>query len=84
MAGSTKRRDVGPLSVEGELSSTGSVAITRVLRQHEMPTDEIRAILETDEPELVHRYIELHRERLEERLAEQLRTLANVERLLTS
>jgi len=69
MDASTNRRDV---------------AITRALRHHEMPTEEIRAILETDNQELVHRYIELHRERLEERLTEQLRALANLERLLTS
>jgi hypothetical protein len=65
-------------------SSTGCLAIARALRRHEMPTEEILAILETEDPGVVHRYIELHRERLEERLAEQLRALEDVERLLTS
>ena len=52
------------------------------LRQHDMPPDEIRAVLSADDPELVHRYIELHLERLEERLADQRLTLARLERLL--
>jgi hypothetical protein len=49
-----------------------------------MPEDEIRTIVTTAEPELVRRYLELHRERLEERLAAQRRTLASVERLLSA
>jgi hypothetical protein len=47
-----------------------------------MPRDEISAVLGADNPELVRRHMELHRERLEERLAEQLRALAGLERLL--
>ena len=53
-----------------------------VLRSQEMPSEEIRAVLTTDDPQLVHRYLELHRERLEERLADQRRTLAALERVL--
>lgn len=49
-----------------------------------MPADEIRTIVTTADPELVRRYLELHRERLEERLAAQRRTLASVERLLSA
>jgi hypothetical protein len=45
----------------------------RVLACQGMPPDEISAILATDEPETVRRYLELHRERLEERLADRLR-----------
>ncbi len=70
--------------VEEVPSSTGCLAIARALRRHDMPVREIVAILETDDPGVVHRYIELHRERLEERLARELRALADVERLLTS
>ena len=70
--------------VEEGSSSTGCLAIARALRRHEMPTEEILAVLGTEDPGVVHRYMELHRERLEERLAEQLRALAAVERLLTS
>ncbi len=54
----------------------------RALRHQEMPSEEISAILGADDPELVRRYMELHRERLEEQLADQLRTLVRLERLL--
>lgn len=70
--------------VEEVFSLTACLAIARALRRHDMPREEIVAVLETEDPGVVHRYIELHRERLEERLAEQLRALADVERLLTS
>jgi DNA-binding transcriptional MerR regulator len=53
------------------------------LRNHEMPTAEIRAVVSAGDPEIVRRYLELHRERLEERVAEQRRTLASLERALT-
>lgn len=55
-----------------------------LLRESGMPADEIRAIVTTADPELVRRYLELHLERLEERLAAQRRTLASVERLVTA
>jgi DNA-binding transcriptional MerR regulator len=55
----------------------------RMLRLHGMPSKEIRAILAAQDPELVHRYMELHRERLEEQLDEQLRTLDRLEPRLT-
>jgi hypothetical protein len=55
-----------------------------LLRESGMPADEIRTIVTTADPELVRRYLELHRERLEERLAAQHRTLASVERLLSA
>jgi hypothetical protein len=78
----------GPLGsehpVEGVSSSTGCLAIARALRRHDMPLEEIVAVLETEDPGVVHRYLELHRERLEERLADQLRALAEVEHVLTS
>jgi hypothetical protein len=48
-----------------------------------MPTEEIRAVLSAEDPEIVHRYLELHRERLEERVAEQRRALESVEQILT-
>jgi hypothetical protein len=47
-----------------------------------MPRPEIDEILRTDDPRLIHRYLELHGERLEE-LAEQQATLAGIEALLT-
>ena len=53
-----------------------------VLACQRMPPGEISAILATDEPETVRRYLELHRERLEERLADRLREVDAVEALL--
>jgi ATP/maltotriose-dependent transcriptional regulator MalT len=53
------------------------------LTRQEMPSEEIRAVLAAHDPETVRRYLELHRERLEERLTEQRRTLADLERFLT-
>jgi hypothetical protein len=55
-----------------------------LLRETGMPADEIRTLVTTADPELVRRYLELHRERLEERLVAQRRTLASVERLLST
>lgn len=54
-----------------------------MLRRIEMPSEEIRAIVAAEDPAIVHRYIELHGERLEERIEEQRRTLASLERVLT-
>lgn len=48
-----------------------------------MPSDEIRTVMTTAEPELIHRYLELHLERLEEWLVDQRVSLATAERLLT-
>jgi DNA-binding transcriptional MerR regulator len=55
-----------------------------LLREAGMPPDEIRTIVTTADPELARRYLELHLERLEERLAAQRRSLASVERLLST
>ena len=57
-------------------------AAVRILRSVEMPLDEIRAILETDDPELAHKHLMVHRERLAERLGVQERMLAYVESLI--
>jgi hypothetical protein len=54
------------------------------LLDYDMPADEIGAVIAADGPEVVHRYLELHRERLEERLEEQRRGLASVERFLAA
>jgi hypothetical protein len=53
------------------------------LRAQRMPADEIGSVLETDDVREIRRRLELHGERLRELLAEQLRTLSRVERLLT-
>ena len=54
-----------------------------VLLEQEMSPSEVRAVLTTHDPKLVRRFIELHRERLEEGLLTQRRRLAAVERILT-
>ena len=59
-----------------------SLAVRR-LRNVGLPGPEIDEILRTDDPRLIHRYLELHRERLEERLAEQRAVLGEIEALLT-
>jgi hypothetical protein len=52
------------------------------LREQGMPAAELQSILRSDDPVIVRRYLELHRERLEERLVEQVRTLERHERQL--
>jgi hypothetical protein len=52
------------------------------LRLYDMPPHEVRAVLAADDPEIVRRFLELHRERLEEEVAERRRTLATLERYL--
>jgi DNA-binding transcriptional MerR regulator len=52
------------------------------LREQGMPVAELQAILRSDDPVIVRTYLELHRERLDERLAEQVRTLGRLERQL--
>jgi effector-binding domain-containing protein len=65
-----------------ELGQANRAEAVRILRMVEMPLDEIRAILEIDDPELVHKQLVAHRERLAERLAAQERTLAYLESLI--
>jgi hypothetical protein len=48
-----------------------------------MPPREIRIVLEADDPVVLQRYLELHRERLEERLAVQIRALEAINRKVT-
>jgi hypothetical protein len=47
-----------------------------------MPSQEIAAVVAADQPILVHRYLELHGERLTERLADHRQILAHVEQTL--
>jgi hypothetical protein len=57
-----------------------------VTESHEqgMPLKEIGAVFETRDPEIVHRYMEFHAERLTERVAEQRRMLTLIELLLVN
>ena len=56
---------------------------TPVLMDQGMPPEEIDAILGADDPEVVRRYLELHEERLEERLAEQRRSIDRLMQVIT-
>jgi hypothetical protein len=50
-----------------------------------MPPEEIRAVLAPGDPAIARRLLELHRERLEERLADERHTVDRIERsILTS
>jgi hypothetical protein len=55
---------------------------TRTRADQGMPPEEVEAVLVVEEPEVLRRYMELHREQLEERLAAEWRALAGVERSL--
>jgi hypothetical protein len=64
---------------------SGSVAYAiSTLEDQAMPPEEIAAMVRAHDAELVRRYLELHRERLEERLADQERTLDLLQRLLVA
>ena len=61
----------------------GSIAWAEtVLRDQEMPPDELRIVLATTDRELVRRHLELHLERIEECLMTQRRSVAAAERIL--
>ena len=55
-----------------------------VLRRCQMPPDEIRWVLTADDPAVVHMILELHRERLEEQLAELRKRLQELEPVLAA
>lgn len=56
--------------------------VVRILRSVEMPLDDIRTVLGTDDPELVHKHLVAYRELLAERLATQERRLRYLESLI--
>jgi hypothetical protein len=53
------------------------------LRRQAMPVEEIRQVLAAEDLVTVHRYLELHRERLREQLVEEQHTVFTIERILT-
>jgi effector-binding domain-containing protein len=65
-----------------DLGQANRAEAVRILRSVDMPLDEILAVLEADDPELVHKQLIVHRERLAERLAAQERMLAYLESLI--
>lgn len=60
-----------------------TVWAAEVLRAQRMPAGEIGAVLEAEDAQEIRRRLELHGERLQEQLVDELRTLARVEWLLT-
>jgi hypothetical protein len=78
----TSRESEGPQDEPIPIGRDAIAWAARALRRYEMPPDEIGAVLGADNPESVRRYMELHRERLEERLADQLRALTGLEQRL--
>lgn len=67
----------------GPTTAVSAVRLAGILLRQRMPLGEIGAVLRTRDPEVVHRYLELHRERLEERLDAQVEALAPIERRST-
>ncbi len=65
-----------------DLGQAGRAEAVKILRAVDMPLDEIRAIMETEDPELALKQLVVHRERLGERLAAQERTLGYLESLI--
>jgi DNA-binding transcriptional MerR regulator len=59
-----------------------AAAARRILRGQGMPSREIRALLAANDPLVVRRFLELHRERLGEWLEEQQRLVTSIERSL--
>ena len=48
-----------------------------------MPPTEIHTVLVTDDPEIIRRHMELHRERLQERIADEVATVGRIEASLS-
>jgi hypothetical protein len=65
------------------IASDVRVEAEEALRRCQMPPDEIRWVLTADDPAVVHMVLELHRERLEEELAERRKALGELEAWLT-
>ena len=66
------------------IGSDVRVDAAEVLRRCQMPEDEIRWVLTAEDPAVVHMILELHRERLEEELADRRNALGELESWLTT
>jgi DNA-binding transcriptional MerR regulator len=77
--------DADPEEAHGamRIPRRAAAPVVRALRRQKMPLDEIRAILNAHDPDIVGRYLELHAERLDEWVAEQRRVLVSLERSIT-
>ena len=63
-------------------AQAGRAEAIRVLRMVDMPIDEIRELLAEDDPERSAKRLAMHRERLQERVADQERMVRFLERLI--
>jgi DNA-binding transcriptional MerR regulator len=61
------------------MTRRSALRAAHLLRRQQMPLAEIRAILTAHDPLTVHRYLELHQERLDERWTMQRRALSAIE-----
>ncbi len=64
------------------LTQASQAEAIRALRSVDMPLDEIDLILRTDDPELIHKQLVAHRERLGEQLATRQKMLQYLESLI--
>jgi len=64
------------------LGQANRAEAVRILRSLDVPLDEIRELLNSDDPETVHKQLIIHRERLADRMATQERALAYLEALI--
>jgi DNA-binding transcriptional MerR regulator len=60
----------------------GPETLAATLFEQGMPMEEIRSLLEAEDPTTVRHHLALHRERLAERLDDQLRAVDRLERCL--
>jgi hypothetical protein len=74
---------MGSLEDAATIDGSGEATAASALRSCAMPEAEIHSVLEAADPEIVRRHVELHIERLEERLARQRRILRRVQRTLS-
>jgi hypothetical protein len=61
---------------------TNQLSVAALLSRQGMPPGDVRAVLETRDPRVIRRHLELHRERLMEQAIDQRRVVDHVERLL--
>lgn len=64
------------------LGQANRAEAVRILRSLNVPLDEIRQLLDSDDPDTVHKQLVMHRERLADELAAQERALAYLEVLI--
>jgi hypothetical protein len=61
---------------------TNRLSAAALLSRQGMPPGDVSAVLETRDPRVIRRHLELHRERLMEQAIDQRRAIDQVERLL--